>query len=90
MSWTRVSIANCKTASIRRAPWIPLCDTDIVGIRDGPDTNRQTNTVKHGDYVEIDAEQVCYDWTNRKFFKVRNPEGWICSGCVDLGGESND
>lgn len=85
MSWVRVPIANCKIASIRRTPWIPLHDVDIVGIRDGP--NRKNNTVKTGDFVEIDISQVCYDWTNRKFYKVRNPEGWIYEGCVDLGGE---
>lgn len=87
MSWTRVPITNCKSASIRRAPWIPLCDKEIVGIRDGPE--EKEDTVKLGDHIEIDTDQVCYSWTNRKFYKVRNPEGWIYEGCVDLGVDSD-
>ncbi len=81
MSWTRVSIANCRTASIRQAPWIPLYDTNIVGIRDGP-TNRSDN-LNNGDYIEVDFDQTCYDWKDRKFYKVRNPEGWIYERCID-------
>lgn len=87
MSWVRVPIVNCKSASIRRTPWIPLRDEDIVGIRDGPE--KMSNTIKTGDHVEIDTSQFCYDWTDRKFYKVRNPEGWIYEGCVDLGGEDD-
>ncbi len=87
MSWVRVSIANCRKASIRRAPWIPLCDEEIVGIRDGP--SKIFDSVNAGDFIEIDIAEVSYDWKNRKFYKVRNPEGWIYEGCVDLGG-SND
>jgi len=87
MSWTRVPIVNCKSASIRRVPWIPLCKDDIVGIRDGPE--KKIDTVNSGDLVEIDVGQFCYDWTDRKFYKVRNPEGWIYEGCVDLGGKED-
>lgn len=87
MSWVRVPIANCKTASIRRTPWIPLYYEDIVGIRDGPD--QKTEFIKTGDIIEIDTNQVSYDWIDRKFYKVRNPDGWIYEGCVDLGGEDD-
>lgn len=87
MSWTRVPIANCKTALIRRAPWIPLEDEEIVGIRDGP--KQKENTVKFGDYVEIDTDQICYSWTDRKFYKVKNPDGWIYEGCIIVGDDSN-
>lgn len=83
MSWVRVPIANCKTASIRRTPWIPLRDADISGIRDGPTLT--DDNVKLGDYVEVDVEQICYSWTDKKFYKVRNPEGWIYEGCINLG-----
>lgn len=87
MSWVRVRIANCKKASIRRTPWIPLHDEEIVGIRDGP--NQKLDAVKTGDFIEIDVDHFCYDWTDRKFYKVRNPEGWIYEGCVDLGGNND-
>ena len=87
MSWTRVPIVNCKKALIRRAPWIPLRDEEIIGIRDGP--KQKENSVKFGDYIEIDTEKVCYNWTDRKFYKVRNPDGWIYEGCVEVGDDSN-
>ena len=87
MSWTRVQIANCKSASIRRAPWIPIYDKEIVGIRDGP--IQTDDIVKNGDYIDIDIDQTCYNWVGRKFYKVRNPEGWIYEGCIELGDETD-
>lgn len=87
MSWTQASIVNCRSASIRRAPWIPLYDKELVGIRDGP--KEVEAIVKTGDRIEVDVAQICYDWTDRKFYKVRNPEGWIYEGCIDLVGEND-
>lgn len=88
MSWIRVPIVNCKSASIRRTPWIPISEDDIVGIRDGPIEKESNLIVKTGEYIEIDPEQYTYSWTDRKFYKVRNPDGWIYEGCVDLGDDS--
>ena len=87
MAFTRTKIVNCRRASIRRTPWIPLHSDDIVGIRDGPIEN--SITVKTGDTIEIDSDHICYDWTGRKFYKVRNPKGWIYEGCIDLGGDTS-
>ena len=87
MAYTQVIIANCKRASIRNKPWIPMRRKEIVGIRDGPTDN--DNTVKAGDTIDVDLEDVCYDWTDRKFYKVRNPEGWIYEGCINIGGEKD-
>lgn len=36
MAWTQTHVTGCRVASIRRTPWIPLHDKEIVGIRDGP------------------------------------------------------
>ena len=88
MSWTRVRVANCKAASIRRTPWITQHDKDVVGIRDGP-TKTDPITITSGDSIEIDLNDICYSWTGRKFYKVRNPEGWIYEGCIDIGVGAN-
>jgi hypothetical protein len=87
MAYRVVTIANCRTASIRRAPWIPLYDKDIVGIRDGPQCD--SNTVKMGQTIEIDTDEICYDWTGRMFYKTKRPRGWIYEGCIDLGDDSH-
>lgn len=86
MAFTKARIVNCRRASIRKTPWIPLHSEEISGIRDGPVETEKT--VLQGDLIEIDTAQICYDWTDRKFYKVRNPDGWIYEGCVDLGGSS--
>ena len=83
MAYRRVKIVNCKTASIRRTPWIPLHDKEIVGIRDGPILEDDT-IVKSGETVEVDPDVYCYDWTDRKFYRVRTPKGWIYEGVIDL------
>lgn len=84
MAYKRVTIVNCKTASIRRTPWIPLYDKEIVGIRDGPVYN-DDSLVKAGESIEIDPDNICYDWKNRKFYKVRIPDGWVYEGVISLG-----
>lgn len=88
MAFRKASIVNCRRASIRRTPWIPLHAEDISGIRDGP--IEENSTVKKGDTIEIDTDEVTYDWTGRKFYKVRSPEGWIYEGCINIGGEDSD
>lgn len=88
MAFKLVTITNCCRASIRRKPWIPTHSNEIVGIRDGP--TYRDNTVKQGDSLEIDLENICYDWTGRKFYKVRNPDGWIYEGCVNIGDGVDD
>ena len=68
------TIANCKTASIRRVPWITIFDHDIVGEK----------TV--GETIEINPNSICYDRTDRKFYRTRNPKGWIHDGVIAYGG----
>lgn len=87
MPFTQVTIANCRRASIRRTPWIPMRRKEIVGIRDGP--LDKTNTAELGESIDVDLDDICYDWTGRKFYKVRNPVGWIYEGCIDIGGDTN-
>jgi len=85
MASRRVTIVNCKSASIRQTPWIPWRDKEIAGIRDGPKI--ENNVVKMGSAIEIDPNETCYDWTGRKFYKSIRPKGWIYEGCIDLGGD---
>lgn len=85
MAYVRAIIVNCKKASIRRKPWIPLRDKEIVGLREGPISDSENQTVKMGSTIEVDPEDICYDWTDRKFYRVRNPKGWIYEGCVQFG-----
>lgn len=83
MALKTVKIVNCKKASIRSTPWIPWRDEDIVGVRDGPNSNE--HSIKIGSTITIDTDVTCYDWTDRKFYKVSNPDGWIYEGCIDYG-----
>ena len=69
-----VTIVNCKKASIRKTPWIPLHEKEIVAEK------------KFGDSIEIDPSKICYDWKNRKFYKVVNSRGWIHEGVIDYSG----
>lgn len=85
MGFTKATIVNCKKASIRRVPWIPLYFKEIVGIRDGA-TGTNTGEIKQGSTINVDLDQVCYDWTGRKFYKVQTPSGWIYEGVIDVGG----
>lgn len=81
MALRTVKIVNCKSASIRRKPWIPLHDREIVGIKKGQQID--DTTVKIGSLVTIDTNEIQYDWTGRKFYKVTRPNGWIYEGCID-------
>jgi hypothetical protein len=85
MGYVKAKIANCRRASIRKTPWIPLRREDIVGLKDGP--SKDEETIIEGSTIEIDTEATCYDWTDRRFYKVKDPEGWIYEGCVSLGGD---
>lgn len=82
MAWTTVSIINCRKASIRATPWIPIYANDIIDVLDGLNTEDTHETVNG--VIDIDPEQYCYDWTDRKFYKTRNPDGWIYEGCIDF------
>lgn len=83
MASRRVTIVNCKSASIRQTPWIPWRDKEISGIRDGPKI--EGDSIKMGSSIEIDTDDKCYDWKGRKFYKTKRPKGWIYEGCIDLG-----
>ena len=84
MAFRKFKIVNCKKASIRAKPWIPIEENDIVGVKDGIEETAET--VKGGEFVEVDLDETAYDWTGKKFYKVREPDGWIYSGCIGLGG----
>lgn len=71
MHLIKVKIINCKTASVRKHPYLPLYANDIIA------------ELKNGDDVTIDPGNVCYNWQGRKFYKTRNPNGWIYSGIID-------
>ena len=43
MGYVKARIINCRRASIRRTPWIPLKDKDIVGIKEG--SRQEENTI---------------------------------------------
>lgn len=89
MAWTQTHVIGCRVASIRRTPWIPLHDKEIVGIRDGPKFDADETLINNGESIDIDPDEICYDWTGKKFYKVRNPEGWIHEGVIDYGGDTN-
>ena len=74
MAFVKTTIVNCKLASIRRKPWIVFAEDDVVGVK------------KLGDVIEIDPSSFSYDWKDRKFYKTKDPSGWIHSGCVEYEG----
>lgn len=90
MAWTKAHIVGCRVASIRQMPWIPLRDKEIVGIRDGPKFDNKNLQVEQGSVIEVDLDDICYDWTDRKFYRVRDPEGWIYEGVIEYGGDTNE
>lgn len=71
MAFQNKKIANCRTASIRKAPWIAECIDDVV------------QTKKRGEQVEVDPSDICYDWTDRVYFRTKNPKGWIHEGVLE-------
>lgn len=87
MAYKRVQIANCHLACIRKAPWNTMEELDIVGYKKGPRYNSVFN--RSGEFIEIDPDDVCYDWLGRKFYKVRSPKGWIYEGVIDFEGGVN-
>ena len=89
MAWTQTHVTGCRVASIRRTPWIPLHDKEIVGIRDGPKFDADETQINNGESIDIDPDKICYDWTGRKLYKVCNPEGRIHEGVIDYGGDTN-
>lgn len=75
MEYIIAKIANCRTASIRKFPWLTYLDEEIVA------------EVPEGDTVEIDPDDICYDWTDRKFYRTKNPSGWIHEGVIEYAEE---
>ena len=64
---TKSTIA-VKSASIRKAPWITPISEDVI------------DEVKAGSVVTVDKTQICYDWTDKMFYKCiteSGKEGWI-------------
>ena len=69
MAWTQTHVTGCRVASIRRTPWIPLHDKEIVGIRDGPKFDADGISICNKESIEIDPDDICYDWTGKKSTK---------------------
>lgn len=84
MSYIKTRIIGCKKASIRRYPWIPLQEKDIVDVKEN--VNNDLDIVSIGSTLEIDPSVISYSWTGRKFYKVKTPDGWIYEGCVSYKG----
>ena len=82
MSFTKARIANCSKASIRKKPWDPNEDKELVGLKDGPLS--AGTKIDQGDVVYVNLDDICYDWTGRKYYKVRRPEGWIPEGVISI------
>lgn len=82
MNVVATTVSNCRTASIRKAPWIPHYkfheEADVICEK------------RRGDEIKIDLDRVCYDWQDRKFYRTVWPKGWIHEGVVDVGGEANE
>ena len=76
MGFVRTRIANCRTASVKKAPWIPIEEDEVVGEK------------CRGDPVDIDPDTFVYDWEGDLFYKIKDPDGWINKGCVEYEGGS--
>lgn len=76
MAFTHATIDNCKTASIRKRPWIPIFEEEVVG------------ELKRGSKIEVNLNDICYDWQDRKFYRTKKPDGWIHEGVIKIGGDS--
>lgn len=72
MSFRKMKIANCRRASIRKAPWRSYDAHDII------------DTKKRGEEVEVNTSEICYSWTDERYFRTRNPRGWIRDGVLDF------
>lgn len=71
MAYIKTKIANCRTASIRKVPWIPAIDEEIV------------EELPNGSSIDINPDNVAFDWKDRKFYRTKNPKGWIHEGVVE-------
>ena len=76
MAFVPATICNCKTASIRRAPWIPRFEFD--------EPSDVVEEKKLGEEIKIDKEDTCYDWHDRLYYRVANPKGWVHEGVVSV------
>lgn len=81
MAFEKVKVINCKRAAIRQDPW------DIKDSNDSDASFESTaEEVKGGDTIEVDFAVSCYSWIDRRYYKVKKPDGWIYEGCVERGG----
>lgn len=71
MAYIKTKITNCRTASIRKVPWIPAIDEEIV------------EELPNGASIDINPDNVTFDWKDRKFYRTKNPKGWIHEGVVE-------
>lgn len=91
MALRNVKVVNCKTASVRIAPWNPWPTYSFSNTQSPINDGRE---IKQGSIIQIDDDDITYDWTgSRKYYKVKNPKGWIHEGCIefqDIQGDDTD
>lgn len=71
------TIRNCKTCGVRKDPTDPNEDDVLV------------DQLKVGTKVQVDPEDVVYNWQGRKFLKVKltgGKEGYICRDLLEVKG----
>ena len=56
MKYVKTRIVNCKSASIRLAPWDAERSKEIVGIRDGP--HEEDGSVTAGTVIDINPQEI--------------------------------
>ena len=60
----KAKVINCHELSIRRAPWYPELDEEVVC------------TVKAGESVKVlETDNLYYGWTGRAYYLVESPNG---------------
>lgn len=69
---TTLKIKNCKSASIKRCPWITQAKDQIIG------------ELKAGQEISVDTAKVYYDWTGVSYYRCSTQygPGFVAVGLV--------
>lgn len=68
----KAKVVNCKKLGIRKAPWIPEEDPEIVAV------------IPKGEVVTIKSFREVYDWTGKRFYKIETESGVEGYAIVDV------
>lgn len=71
----KATVINCKKLSLRKHPWIT------------PDDEAIETDIKAGTEVEVDTNDVVYNWQGRNYYKVKlanGVEGYAPFGALSL------